>query len=55
MNVIKTGVKTTEFWAVVIVAALKAIFPDIPDEAVKAILIYVIGRIALKIADRVKQ
>lgn len=52
------GIKTSEFWltlAAMVVGTLKATyFPDLPDEALLAVVAYVLSRTGLKVADVLK-
>ncbi len=41
---VKSGIKTLEFWVGAIVAIGKAVWPEFPDAAVLAILTWVVGR-----------
>ncbi len=40
--------KTTEFWVAIIFAVAKAVFPDIPQDALYAVMTYVFGRAGVK-------
>lgn len=45
---VKSGIKTLEFWVGALAALAKAIWPEFPDGAVLAIMAWVVGRSAQK-------
>jgi len=44
----RSGIKTTELWVTIGLAVAAAIFPDIPQEAITALVIWVVGRAGQK-------
>jgi len=50
----KAGFKTSEFWLTLIVSVAKTFFPDIPDEAIFAVIAFVLSRLGVKISGDIK-
>jgi len=44
----KAGIKTTEFWLTIAMSVAKMIDPDVPSEAVYAVIAYVLARAGVK-------
>ena len=49
---LSTGAKTTEFWITLAITVAKTIWPDLPNEAIYAVIAYVLSRTAVKTLTR---
>ncbi len=48
------GMKSSEFWVTLVLAALTSVFPDLPEEAVYTVIAYIVSRGVAKHGNGVK-